>query len=243
MLNAVLQPRNCRNNFGLGYSPFARHYLENHYCFLFLQVLRCFSSLSSPPLRDDRSSICRVAPFGNLRIKARLQLPVAYRSLPRPSSPMSAKASTTYPSFVPVIFLLRTDYHATVIQRLPLSQLTYLLVDFIPHCQRTIKKSKSITSLYQHTLSPNLPSRLPAVSSRKRGQNSEKLPIPVKTLTHFFSTFFFDPRCYPFVEIFCLPFQLLPRGKVVQRYDQFLYTQALHKKFCRKIYQKKQRSW
>ena len=44
----VLQPRSCLNNFGLGYSPFARHYLGNHYCFLFLQVLRCFSSLGSP---------------------------------------------------------------------------------------------------------------------------------------------------------------------------------------------------
>ncbi len=41
---AVLQPRHCRNNVGLGCSPFARHYLGNHYCFLFLQVLRCFSS-------------------------------------------------------------------------------------------------------------------------------------------------------------------------------------------------------
>jgi len=28
----------------LGSSPFARHYLENHYCFLFLRLLRCFSS-------------------------------------------------------------------------------------------------------------------------------------------------------------------------------------------------------
>ena len=45
----VLQPHNCRNNYGLGYSPFARHYLGNHYCFLFLRVLRCFSSPGSPP--------------------------------------------------------------------------------------------------------------------------------------------------------------------------------------------------
>ena len=42
---------------GLGYSPFARHYLGNHYCFLFLLLLRCFSSpayASSKgyPLRD-----------------------------------------------------------------------------------------------------------------------------------------------------------------------------------------------
>ena len=34
--------------FGLGCSDFARHYSRNHYCFLFLQVLRCFSSLGSP---------------------------------------------------------------------------------------------------------------------------------------------------------------------------------------------------
>ena len=42
---AVLQPRYSRNYLGLGSFPFARHYLGNHYCFLFLQVLRCFSSL------------------------------------------------------------------------------------------------------------------------------------------------------------------------------------------------------
>ena len=29
---------------GLGCFPFARHYLGNHYCFLFLRLLRCFSS-------------------------------------------------------------------------------------------------------------------------------------------------------------------------------------------------------
>jgi hypothetical protein len=34
--------------FGLGCSPFARRYLGNRACFLFLQVLRCFSSLRSP---------------------------------------------------------------------------------------------------------------------------------------------------------------------------------------------------
>lgn len=38
-----------------------------------------------------------VSPFGNLRIKARSQLPEAYRSVPRPSSPLSAKASTECP--------------------------------------------------------------------------------------------------------------------------------------------------
>ena len=41
---AVLQPQLCRNIIGLGFSAFARHYLRNHCYFLFLWVLRCFSS-------------------------------------------------------------------------------------------------------------------------------------------------------------------------------------------------------
>ena len=40
----------------------------------------------------------RVAPFGNLRIEAHLRLPAAYRSLSRPSSAPSAKASALRPS-------------------------------------------------------------------------------------------------------------------------------------------------
>lgn len=80
---------------GLGSSPFARHYLGNHYCFLFLWVLRCFSSPGMPPRLA--AWLYRVAPFGNLRICALLQLPVAYRSFTRPSSPLHAKASTVCP--------------------------------------------------------------------------------------------------------------------------------------------------
>ena len=38
-----------------------------------------------------------VAPFGNPWIKASSQLPTAYRSVARPSSPLSAKASTEHP--------------------------------------------------------------------------------------------------------------------------------------------------
>ena len=40
----------------------------------------------------DKVLLCRVSPFGNLRINAYLQLPAAYRSLSRPSSALSAKA-------------------------------------------------------------------------------------------------------------------------------------------------------
>ncbi len=87
---------------GLGCSDFARRYSRNHGCFLFLQVLRWFTSLGSlsTPMNSAQNCRCstgRVAPFGNPRINACLQLPEAYRSLLRPSSPACAKASTVRP--------------------------------------------------------------------------------------------------------------------------------------------------
>ena len=67
-------------------------------CFLFLQVLRCFSSLGLLQTKsDDRSSTCRVAPFGYLRINSYVPIPAAFRSLSRPSSPLEAKASAVCP--------------------------------------------------------------------------------------------------------------------------------------------------
>ena len=67
--------------------------------FLFLRVLRCFSSPRKPPAWPDGSpSGCRVVPFGNPRIKGHLRLPAAYRSLSRPSSLAGAKASSVRPS-------------------------------------------------------------------------------------------------------------------------------------------------
>ena len=51
---------------GLGSSAFARHYSRNS--FLFLRLLRCFSSPGSLPLRDDRGSLGRVSPFGHHRL-------------------------------------------------------------------------------------------------------------------------------------------------------------------------------
>ena len=42
-------PQVRRHTSGLGSSPVARHYWGNHFCFLFLRVLRCFSSPGSPP--------------------------------------------------------------------------------------------------------------------------------------------------------------------------------------------------
>src|SRR5271170_5997299 len=47
LLLRALQPRRYRNIYGLGCSDFARHYSRNRGFFLFLQVLRWFTSLSS----------------------------------------------------------------------------------------------------------------------------------------------------------------------------------------------------
>ena len=82
--------RPVRTRPGLGCSPFARHYWGNHCCFLFLEVLRCFSSLRLPPRKncaDDRPSGGRVVPFGHPRVKGHLHLTADFRSLSRPSSP------------------------------------------------------------------------------------------------------------------------------------------------------------
>ena len=95
-------PHARRHAHGLGSSPVARHYWGNHCYFLFLEVLRCFSSLRSPLYicRDNSPSDCRVVPFGNPRIIGHLHLPEAYRSLSRPSSPPRAKASTGRPNLL-----------------------------------------------------------------------------------------------------------------------------------------------
>ena len=84
---------------GLGSFHFARRYFGNRCFFLFLRLLRCFSSPGSLPdvmywRQDDWSLSSRVSPFRNLRVKDYLHLTVAYRSLSRLSSALSAKAST-----------------------------------------------------------------------------------------------------------------------------------------------------
>ena len=84
---------------GLGSFPFARRYSGNRCFFLFLRLLRCFSSPGSPDRTMDSS--CRrwslssgVSPFRHPRIDGYLLLPAAFRSLSRLSSALSARAST-----------------------------------------------------------------------------------------------------------------------------------------------------
>ena len=101
----------CKHS-GLGSSRFARRYSGNRCFFLFLQVLRCFSSLRLPHLRVTPYNRCWVAPFGNLWIKAYLPLPRAYRGSSRPSSAPSAKAFTVCPLFLNHIFALMLSHRS-----------------------------------------------------------------------------------------------------------------------------------
>ncbi len=88
----------------MGSSLFARHYSGSRGFFPFLRVLRCFSSPA-----------CHFLPYGFRQEHARITthrfphseipgstdgqlLPGAYRSRPRPSSALGAKASTVCPS-------------------------------------------------------------------------------------------------------------------------------------------------
>ena len=103
--SAIVQVTSLRSvtpkctHFGLGSFHFARRYFGNRVFFLFLRVLRCFSSPGSPCMAmdspcSDRGLLCRVSPFRYLRIFGYLLLPEAFRSLSRLSSALSAKAST-----------------------------------------------------------------------------------------------------------------------------------------------------
>ena len=94
-------PMPKQRRFGLfpGRSPLLG---ESLVYFLFLEVLRCFSSLGSPHLKGDAvPSARRVVPFGNPRVNGHLRLDGAYRSLSRPSSPPGAQASTMCPLLLP----------------------------------------------------------------------------------------------------------------------------------------------
>ena len=61
-------------NYGLGSSDFARHYSRNHCCFLFLRVLRCFSSPGSPhtPIYSVHDNALLLALSSLIRISADL---------------------------------------------------------------------------------------------------------------------------------------------------------------------------
>ena len=103
---AVLTPP-CSHG-GLGSSHFARRYSGNRCFFLFLRLLRCFSSPGPPPCvmcwrMDTQGPPAWVSPFRHLRITGYLPLPAAFRSLSRLSSAPSAKASALCPYLLDLV--------------------------------------------------------------------------------------------------------------------------------------------
>ena len=93
----TLQPHSGSTLSGLGFSHFARHYFGNilfssGYLDVSVPLVPSYTLFGS--CISDRGSLCRVSPFGHPWIGARSQLPRAFRSVPRPSSALSAKASS-----------------------------------------------------------------------------------------------------------------------------------------------------
>jgi hypothetical protein len=93
MEKTLPQPHNrnpCRvsHDHGLASSDFARHYSRNHSCFLFLRVLRCFTSPRSPltpyfiQMQVTAHNCGWVPPFGHPRINARLPTPQGLSQAP-----------------------------------------------------------------------------------------------------------------------------------------------------------------
>ena len=101
------QPRTCNtcrleHTHGLASSAFARHYSRNHTCFLFLRVLRCFTSPRYHPhpytFRAGPPDTTPDIPGFPIRTppdhSSLTNSPRAYRRSQRPSSALGAKAST-----------------------------------------------------------------------------------------------------------------------------------------------------
>ena len=73
---------------GLGSFPFARRYSGNHFCFLFLRVLRCFSSPSSS--RDTYVFGIRCHPSWMTGSPIRISADLCFLTAPRSVSPFGA---------------------------------------------------------------------------------------------------------------------------------------------------------
>ena len=109
-------------------SPLLR---ESLFCFLFLRVLRCFSSPGSLP--DCYVRVSRLQRDGLPHSEIRgyigyLLLPAAYRSLSRPSSPLRAKAFTIR-SFLLFSNIILLTFHNCQYVKEPLSTVALAKVD------------------------------------------------------------------------------------------------------------------
>lgn len=138
----VLQPHTRRDGSGLGSSAFARHYLRNHCYFLFLRVLRCFSSPGSPPfgchvfnvagcpIRIPADRFVCADPRGFSQLVASF---IASESLGIPHAPFSAFSPATPKGRRPASWPVPS-----------LARLFKIFVFSLPSCQRTSPKVKSL---------------------------------------------------------------------------------------------------
>ena len=103
-LMKVLQPHvwHCYHR-GLGSSAFDRLYLRNHFCFLFLLLLRCFSSQGLPLPLSVRYLLRGGLPHSEIRVSMSIclytRLIAAYhvlRRLREPRHPLCALVSFLY---------------------------------------------------------------------------------------------------------------------------------------------------
>lgn len=103
-----------------------------------------------------------VAPFGYLRINARCQLPEAFRRLLRPSSPLTAKASTICAYSLDHIILIGLSFYS------PVCVNSRLLIPMYAMCTTKFLKNTSLSqatkpflSLYQYWWSQSESNRRP----------------------------------------------------------------------------------
>ena len=107
----------------------------------------------------DMSSTCRVAPFGNPRIKSYVLIPVAYRSLSRPSSPLRAKASTVCPYLLTsphTLLILYADAFISVESPL-VSGMLPLRIAHLPFQGKTTSLLLSSLKFFSSNMSKNVP--------------------------------------------------------------------------------------
>ena len=97
---------------GLGCTPFAHHYLGHLLRFLFLRLLRCFTSPGCRPRKGRMDCSMQVSPFRYPRITGCLLLPAAFRSWLRLSSASGAKAFPACPLYLNLINPLLTSVAA-----------------------------------------------------------------------------------------------------------------------------------
>ena len=125
---------------GLGFSPFAHHYLGYLLRFLFLGVLRCFTSPGCRLFKRLTGCPVKVAPFRDPRVNGCLLLSAAFRSLLRLSSAFSAKAFPSCYVYLNLINPLWTSskvfYHSipkfVMVQSLCLSNIMVEMIGIEP---------------------------------------------------------------------------------------------------------------